>query len=94
LASVFELIGLALGLARVSVANVPLGREVLGWVVAGLANTVYVVPCMYSLLVPQKLDTGNDAVISPIPPAEPLPVAGETVSPGDVVLLTPPDQTP
>jgi multidrug efflux pump subunit AcrB len=91
LATFFALIPMALGMARGSEANVPLGRAVLGGLLAGLATTLFVVPCMYTLLVPKKLDTGNDAVISPIPPRE--PVAVETNPPGNMVLLTPPDQT-
>jgi multidrug efflux pump subunit AcrB len=63
LATFFALIPMALGLARGSEANVPLGRAVLGGLVAGLLTTLFVVPCVYSLLVPKRL--GEDA--------EPLP---------------------
>jgi multidrug efflux pump subunit AcrB len=51
LATFLALIPMALGLARGSEANVPLGRAVLGGLVAGLVTTLLVVPCVYSLLV-------------------------------------------
>jgi hypothetical protein len=47
---------MALGLARGSEANVPLGRAVLGGLLAGLATTLFVVPCVYSLLIPNRLE--------------------------------------
>jgi multidrug efflux pump subunit AcrB len=55
MATFFALIPMALGLARGSEANVPLGRAVLGGLVAGLLTTLFVVPCIYTLLVPKKL---------------------------------------
>ena len=55
MATFFALIPMALGLARGSEANVPLGRAVLGGLVAGLLTTLLVVPCVYSLVVPKKL---------------------------------------
>jgi multidrug efflux pump subunit AcrB len=63
LATFFALIPMSLGLSRGSEANVPLGRAVLGGLLAGLATTLLVVPCVYSLLVPNKFD----------PEEEPLP---------------------
>jgi multidrug efflux pump subunit AcrB len=55
LATFFALVPMALGLARGSEANVPLGRAVLGGLVAGLLTTLFVVPCVYTLLMPQRL---------------------------------------
>jgi len=55
LATFFALIPMSLGLGRGSEANVPLGRAVLGGLLAGLVTTLFVVPCMYSLIVPSKL---------------------------------------
>jgi multidrug efflux pump subunit AcrB len=63
LATFFALIPMAIGISRGSEANVPLGRAVLGGLLAGLATTLIVVPCVYSLLVPNRLE----------PPPEPLP---------------------
>jgi multidrug efflux pump subunit AcrB len=63
MATFFALIPMALGLERGSEANVPLGRAVLGGLVAGLLTTLFVVPCVYSLLVSNKLEE----------PEEPLP---------------------
>ncbi|OWK43360.1 efflux RND transporter permease subunit [Fimbriiglobus ruber] len=56
LATFFALIPMSLGLARGSEANVPLGRAVLGGLLAGLATTLFVVPCVYSLIVPNKFE--------------------------------------
>ena len=63
LATFFALLPMALGLARGSEANVPLGRAVLGGLVAGLATTLFVVPCVYSLLVKDDLTDPNDAPV-------------------------------
>ena len=73
MATFFALIPMALGLEKGSEANVPLGRAVLGGLVAGLATTLFVVPCVYSLLVPRKLDEPLDPLPgdpghSPAPP--------------------------
>jgi multidrug efflux pump subunit AcrB len=56
LATFFALIPMALGLSRGSEANVPLGRAVLGGLTAGLVTTLFVVPCVYSLVVPDKFE--------------------------------------
>jgi multidrug efflux pump subunit AcrB len=63
LAALFALIPMALGLARGSEANAPLGRAVIGGLLAGLVTTLFVVPSLYSLVV-----RGD-----PRPPDEPLP---------------------
>ncbi len=47
---------MALGLSRGSEANVPLGRAVLGGLLAGLATTLFVVPCVYSLFIPNRFE--------------------------------------
>jgi multidrug efflux pump subunit AcrB len=75
LATFFALIPMSLGLARGSEANVPLGRAVLGGLLAGLCTTLFVVPCVYSLLVPNRLDE----------PEEPLP-GEEGYVPGHAVM--------
>jgi multidrug efflux pump subunit AcrB len=54
LAALFALIPMALGLARGSEANSPLGRSVIGGLLAGLVTTLFVVPCLYSLVVPDR----------------------------------------
>jgi multidrug efflux pump subunit AcrB len=54
LATFFALIPMALGLARGSEANTPLGRSVIGGLLAGLVTTLVVVPCLYSLVVREK----------------------------------------
>jgi multidrug efflux pump subunit AcrB len=56
LATFFALIPMSLGLSRGSEANVPLGRAVLGGLIAGLVTTLFVVPCVYSLVVPNRLE--------------------------------------
>ena len=50
-AALFALLPMALALARGSEANAPLGRAVIGGLLAGLVTTLLVVPAMYSLLV-------------------------------------------
>ncbi len=51
LAAFFALLPMALGLGRGSEANTPLGRAVIGGLLAGLVTTLFVVPALYSLLV-------------------------------------------
>jgi multidrug efflux pump subunit AcrB len=51
LATFFALLPMALGLGRGSEANSPLGRAVIGGLLAGLVTTLFVVPCLYSLVV-------------------------------------------
>jgi multidrug efflux pump subunit AcrB len=51
LAAFFTLIPMALALDRGSEANAPLGRAVIGGILAGLVTTLFVVPSLYSLVV-------------------------------------------
>jgi multidrug efflux pump subunit AcrB len=51
LAAFFALLPMALALARGSEANAPLGRAVIGGLLAGLLTTLLVVPALYSLVV-------------------------------------------
>jgi multidrug efflux pump subunit AcrB len=71
LAAFFALVPMALGLARGSEANTPLGRAVIGGLLAGLVTTLLMVPALYSLVVRDRpsVPDAND---------EPEP-AGETV---------------
>ena len=64
LATFFALIPMSLGLERGSEANVPLGRAVLGGLLAGLATTLFVVPALFSLLVRGDVDTSDDEPIA------------------------------
>ena len=54
LAAFFALLPMALGLARGSEANTPLGRAVIGGLLAGLVTTLFVVPALYSLVVRER----------------------------------------
>ena len=54
LAALFALIPMALGLERGSEANTPLGRAVIGGLLAGLATTLFVVPALFSLTTRDK----------------------------------------
>ena len=54
LAAFFALLPMALGLARGSEANTPLGRAVIGGLLAGLVSTLVVVPALFSLVVPDS----------------------------------------
>ncbi|MGO9108411.1 MAG: efflux RND transporter permease subunit [Thermoguttaceae bacterium] len=60
LAAFFALLPMALALARGSEANAPLGRAVIGGLLAGLVTTLFVVPALYSLIV-RKQSLENDA---------------------------------
>ena len=51
LAAFFALLPMALALGRGSEANAPLGRSVIGGLLAGLVTTLFVVPALYSLIV-------------------------------------------
>jgi multidrug efflux pump subunit AcrB len=63
LAAFFALLPMALGLARGSEANTPLGRAVIGGLLAGLVTTLFVVPALYSLVV-------RDRAVVAVEPAE------------------------
>jgi multidrug efflux pump subunit AcrB len=67
LAAFFALVPMAVGLGRGSEANVPLGRAVLGGLLAGLVTTLLVVPALFSLVIRGQ------------PPEADEPVPGETV---------------
>ena len=56
LATFFALIPMSLGLSHGSEANVPLGRAVLGGLLAGLVTTLFMVPCLYALVVPDRFE--------------------------------------
>jgi multidrug efflux pump subunit AcrB len=76
LATFFALIPMSLGLNRGSEANVPLGRAVLGGLLAGLVTTLFVVPCLFSLLVRGSgVDPDDVPVLEGGP--EPAPVSLE-----------------
>ena len=72
LAAFFALLPMALGLARGSEANTPLGRAVIGGLLAGLATTLIVVPSLFSLVVRDAKATGDPDDVIP----------GENDSPG------------
>ncbi|OWK41682.1 efflux RND transporter permease subunit [Fimbriiglobus ruber] len=90
LATFFALIPMSLGASQGSEANVPLGRAVLGGLVAGLFTTLLVVPCVYSLIVPNKFETprrgARAAAPEGPPPAHDTPVVPEN---GGVLPATP-----
>jgi multidrug efflux pump subunit AcrB len=60
LAAFFALLPMALGLARGSEANTPLGRSVIGGLLAGLVTTLFVVPSLYSLVVKDSKNVDDD----------------------------------
>ncbi len=51
LAAFFAMIPMALALGRGSEANAPLGRAILGGLLAGEPATLFVLPALYSLMV-------------------------------------------
>ena len=54
LAAFFAMIPAAMALERGSEANAPLARAILGGLMAGGPGTLFVLPCLYSLLVKDK----------------------------------------
>jgi len=54
LAAFFAMVPAALALERGSEANAPLARAILGGLLAGEPATLFVLPALYSLLVPNK----------------------------------------
>lgn len=54
LAAFFAMIPAALALERGSEANAPLARAILGGLIAGEPATLFVLPCLYSLMVKDK----------------------------------------
>ncbi len=92
LSALFALVPMALALERGSEANAPLGRAVIGGLVAGLFTTLAVVPALYSLVVrddrrPQE-GVGRDEV-GPDRPAEGPGAAPETSEDERVTNFTP-----
>jgi multidrug efflux pump subunit AcrB len=68
LAALFALIPMALALGRGSEANAPLGRAVIGGLIAGLVTTLFVVPALFSLVIRGELreeDDGLDTLTVP-----------------------------
>jgi multidrug efflux pump subunit AcrB len=63
-AAFFALIPMALAIERGSEANAPLGRAVIGGLLAGLITTLFVVPALYSLLVRGDLPVTEAAPVS------------------------------
>jgi multidrug efflux pump subunit AcrB len=63
LAAFFALIPMALALGRGSEANGPLGRAVLGGIVAGLVTTLFVVPALYSLVVRESKEEIDESLV-------------------------------
>jgi len=50
---------MAQALGRGSEANGPLGRSVIGGILAGLVTTLFVVPSLYSLVVKETVETAE-----------------------------------
>ena len=74
LAAFFALVPMALALGRGSEANAPLGRAVIGGILAGLVTTLFVVPSLYSLVVrdaPHAGETHEETSHDPIDDPEP-----------------------
>jgi Cu/Ag efflux pump CusA len=61
LAAFFALLPMSLGLERGSEASTPLGRAVIGGLLAGLVTTLFVVPALYSLALPAAVPVAEAA---------------------------------
>jgi multidrug efflux pump subunit AcrB len=62
LAAFFAMIPGALALERGSEANAPLARAILGGLIAGEPATLFVLPCLYSLMVRDPKNRGSNAL--------------------------------
>jgi Cu/Ag efflux pump CusA len=76
LAAFFALVPMSLALERGSEANAPLGRAVIGGLLAGLVTTLIVVPCLYSLCVREKTTEVARRRLRPETESDPSPDAG------------------
>jgi len=56
---------MALGLGRGSEANTPLGRAVIGGLLAGLVTTLFVVPALFSLVVKDYPKSPEEEELAP-----------------------------
>ena len=70
LAAFFAMIPAALAIEHGSEANAPLARAILGGLVAGEPATLYILPCMYSLMVRDRRKAGETAKEHPSDPGE------------------------
>ena len=61
LAAFFAMIPAALAIERGSEANAPLARAILGGLIAGEPATLFVLPCLYSLMVKDQPGAAVDA---------------------------------
>jgi len=59
LAAFFAMIPAAMALEKGSEANAPLARAILGGFLVGEPTTLFVLPCLYSLMVRDKPKSGN-----------------------------------
>jgi multidrug efflux pump subunit AcrB len=83
LAALFALLPMAIGLGRGSEANAPLGRAVIGGLLAGLVTTLFVVPSLFSLVVRGPLRAEEDDI--PTTPRRPVaPPSTDIVSAGNL----------
>jgi multidrug efflux pump subunit AcrB len=76
LAAFFALVPMAMAFERGSEANAPLGRAVIGGLLAGLVTTLFVVPSLYSLVVKDKPTDAARRQPRPETDADPSPDAG------------------
>ena len=80
IATFFALLPMSLALERGSEGNAPLGRAVVGGLLAGTVGTLLVVPALYSLLVRERTSAEPDY--------PQIPQSGRRCSPGGTVLIT------
>jgi multidrug efflux pump subunit AcrB len=65
---IIGMLPMSLGLGEGGEQNAPLGRAVIGGLLAGLVTTLFVVPVLYSLLVkdsPEEIDAREAATTDP-----------------------------
>ncbi|HLW68310.1 MAG TPA: efflux RND transporter permease subunit [Gemmataceae bacterium] len=72
LAAFFAMIPTALALEKGSEANAPLARTILGGLIAGEPATLFVLPCVYALLVRDKKSNPPAGDMDALPDVEPV----------------------
>ena len=97
IATFFALLPMSLALERGSEGNAPLGRAVVGGLLAGMVGTLIVVPSLYSLLVrerkaggPTACEAGDRADRTHLPGACLIALAGSSRRPSLSIVMDPP----
>jgi multidrug efflux pump subunit AcrB len=97
LAMIIGMLPMSLGLGEGGEQNAPLGRAVIGGLLAATMFTLFFVPVMYSVLrrrppAPERTEDDDGAAESPAPAAPPRPAEPAAPTPGGTEASHPEDQ--